>query len=151
MNYIVNDFNHEVKTHRDFKDVSFYEDNSKITKVDLQALIPVPNGDAYAHEVTSPFDLKGKNKNSSKSDSFIYFQRILNRISQHDPDKKERKLYYYPRFFLFKGENIIENNFKRELVTAKQIQAFKNQFVESNKALAKEIQLHDQMEQSGYF
>ena len=41
MNYIVNDFNHEVKTHRDYTDVSFYEDNSKITKVDLQALIPV--------------------------------------------------------------------------------------------------------------
>ena len=41
MNYIVNDFNHEVKTHKDFRDVSFYEDNSKITKVDLQALIPV--------------------------------------------------------------------------------------------------------------
>ena len=59
MNYIVNDFNHEVKTHRDYTDVSFYEDNSKITKVDLQALIPVPNGDAHSHEVTSPFDLKG--------------------------------------------------------------------------------------------
>jgi len=59
MNYIVNDFNHEVRTHKDFRDVSFYEDNSKITKVDLQALIPVPNGDAYSHEVTSPFDLKG--------------------------------------------------------------------------------------------
>ena len=59
MNYIVNDFNHEVKTHKDYTDVSFYEDNSKITKVDLQALIPVPNGDAYSHEVTSPFDLKG--------------------------------------------------------------------------------------------
>ena len=59
MNYIANNFNHEVKTHRDYTDVSFYEDNSKITKVDLQALIPVPNGDAYAHEVTSPFDLKG--------------------------------------------------------------------------------------------
>jgi hypothetical protein len=59
MNYIVNDFNHEVRTHKDFRDVSFYEDNSKITKVDLQALIPVPNGDAYAHEITSPFDLKG--------------------------------------------------------------------------------------------
>ena len=40
MNYIVNDFNHEVKTHRDYTDVSFYEDNSKITKVELDALIP---------------------------------------------------------------------------------------------------------------
>ena len=33
----------------------------------------------------------------------------------------------------------------------KQIQAFKNQFVESNKALSKEIKLHDQMEQLGFF
>ena len=41
MNYIANNFNHEVKTHKDYTDVSFYEDNSKITKVDLQALIPV--------------------------------------------------------------------------------------------------------------
>ena len=29
MNYIANNFNHEVKTHRDYTDVSFYEDNSK--------------------------------------------------------------------------------------------------------------------------
>ena len=40
MNYIANNFNHEVKTHRDYTDVSFYEDNSKITKVELDALIP---------------------------------------------------------------------------------------------------------------
>ena len=35
MNYIANNFNHEVKTHRDYTDVSFYEDNSKI-KINLQ-------------------------------------------------------------------------------------------------------------------
>ena len=40
MNYIANNFNHEVKTHRDYTDVSFYEDNSKIKKVELDALIP---------------------------------------------------------------------------------------------------------------
>ena len=59
MNYIVNDFNHEVKTHRDFQDVSFYEDNSKITKVDLQAMLPVPNDDPDFGVVTTPEDLKG--------------------------------------------------------------------------------------------
>jgi len=99
----------------------------------------------------SPIDLNGKGKNASRSDSLIYFQRILNKISQHDPDKKERKLYYYPKVLLSWSEKIIKNNFKRELVTAKQTQTFKNEFVESNKALAREIQLHDQMEQSGYF
>ena len=64
MNYIVNDFNHEVKTHKDFRDVSFYEDNSKITKVDLQALIPVPNAEfdlsSPNHgQIMTPDDLKG--------------------------------------------------------------------------------------------
>jgi len=58
MNYIVNDFNHEVKTHKDFRDVSFYEDNSKITKVDLQALIPVPNADPNHGTILHPEDLK---------------------------------------------------------------------------------------------
>ena len=33
MNYIANNFNHEVKTHKDYTDVSFYEDNSKIKKI----------------------------------------------------------------------------------------------------------------------
>jgi len=41
MNYISTKFENEVKTHTDYRDVSFYEDNSKIQKVDLQALIPV--------------------------------------------------------------------------------------------------------------
>lgn len=37
MNYISTNFENEVKTHTDYRDVSFYEDNSKIQKVDLQA------------------------------------------------------------------------------------------------------------------
>ena len=59
MNYIANNFNHEVKTHRDYTDVSFYEDNSKITKVELDALIPVPNGDPNQGEITTPDRLHG--------------------------------------------------------------------------------------------
>ena len=59
MNYIANNFNHEVKTHRDYTDVSFYEDNSKITKVELDALIPVPNGDPNQGEITTPDRLYG--------------------------------------------------------------------------------------------
>ena len=47
MNYIANNFNHEVKTHRDYTDVSFYEDNSKIKKVELDALIPVVYDDKH--------------------------------------------------------------------------------------------------------
>ena len=46
MNYIANDFNHEVNTHRDYTDVSFYEDNSKITKVDIECLTPMYGGEA---------------------------------------------------------------------------------------------------------
>jgi hypothetical protein len=41
MNYINQNFTKEVNTHRDYTDVSFYEDNSKIAKVNLQAEIPV--------------------------------------------------------------------------------------------------------------
>ena len=41
MNYINQNFTKEVNTHRDYNDVSFYEDNSKIAKVNLQAEIPV--------------------------------------------------------------------------------------------------------------
>ena len=59
MNYIANNFNHEVNTHRDYTDVSFYEDNSKITKVELDALIPVPNGDLNQGEITTPDRLHG--------------------------------------------------------------------------------------------
>ena len=59
MNYIANNFNHEVKTHKDYTDVSFYEDNSKITKVELDALIPVPNGDPSQGEITTPDRLYG--------------------------------------------------------------------------------------------
>ena len=59
MNYIANNFNHEVKTHKDYTDVSFYEDNSKITKVELDALIPVPNGDPNQGEITTPDRLYG--------------------------------------------------------------------------------------------
>ena len=51
MNYIANDFNHEVKTHKDYTDVSFYEDNSKIKKVELDALIPVVYDDKHYGEL----------------------------------------------------------------------------------------------------
>ena len=51
MNYIANNFNHEVKTHRDYTDVSFYEDNSKIKKVELDALIPVVHDDKHYGEL----------------------------------------------------------------------------------------------------
>ena len=58
MNYIVNDFNHEVKTHKDFQDVSFYEDNSKITKVDIECLTPMYGGDA-SQDILKPTKLEG--------------------------------------------------------------------------------------------
>jgi len=48
MNYIEKpyaNFNSEVRTHKDYTDVSFYETYSKIKKVELDALIPVPNDD----------------------------------------------------------------------------------------------------------
>ena len=59
MNYIANNFNHEVKTHRDYTDVSFYEDNSKITKVDIECIIPQNNIDTGYHDVYAPKKLDG--------------------------------------------------------------------------------------------
>ena len=59
MNYINQNFTKEVNTHRDYADVSFYENNSKITKVELDALIPVPNGDTSQEEITTPDRLHG--------------------------------------------------------------------------------------------
>ena len=59
MNYIANNFNHEVKTHKDYTDVSFYETYSKIKKVELDALIPVPNDDPDPGVVTTPDRLYG--------------------------------------------------------------------------------------------
>jgi hypothetical protein len=35
------DTSNTVSTHRDYRDISFYEDNSKITKVNLTADIPL--------------------------------------------------------------------------------------------------------------
>ena len=51
MNYIANNFNHEVKTHKDYTDVSFYETYSKIKKVELDALIPVVHDDKHYGEL----------------------------------------------------------------------------------------------------
>ena len=62
MNYIekpFNNFNSEVKTHKDYTDVSFYETFSKIKKVELDALIPVPNDDPDYGVVTTPSKLEG--------------------------------------------------------------------------------------------
>ena len=62
MNYIekpFDNFNSEVKTHKDYTDVSFYETFSKIKKVELDALIPVPNDDPDYGVVTTPDRLYG--------------------------------------------------------------------------------------------
>ncbi len=62
MNYIekpFDNFNSEVKTHKDYTDVSFYETFSKIKKVELDALIPVPNDDPDYGVVTTPEKLHG--------------------------------------------------------------------------------------------
>ena len=62
MNYIEKpyaNFNSEVRTHKDYTDVSFYETYSKIKKVELDALIPVPNDDPDHGVVTTPDRLFG--------------------------------------------------------------------------------------------
>ena len=62
MNYIEKpyaNFNSEVRTHKDYTDVSFYETYSKIKKVELDALIPVPNDDPDHGVVTTPDRLYG--------------------------------------------------------------------------------------------
>ena len=61
MNYINQNFTKEVNTHRDYNDVSFYEDNSKIAKVNLQAEIPVDitrYEDKKYGELSNVFDTK---------------------------------------------------------------------------------------------
>ena len=50
----------EVKTHRDYTDVSFYEDNSKITKVDIECSnTNVPGGDPESWCITRLAKLEG--------------------------------------------------------------------------------------------
>ena len=96
-------------------------------------------------------DLNRRSKNDSKSDGFIYLQRILNRISQHDPEKKENIIYRHSKYIIYKAEKIIDKSLKKELISEIQLQNFKDQFVDGNKALSKKIKLHDEMKELGYF
>ena len=59
MNYINQNFTKEVNTHRDYTDVSFYEDNSKITKVNLTAEVPLIGHDECLEDVYDTKRLDG--------------------------------------------------------------------------------------------
>lgn len=48
-----------VSTHRDYRDISFYEDNSKITKVNLTADIPLIQHDECLEDVYDTKRLDG--------------------------------------------------------------------------------------------
>jgi len=48
-----------VSTHRDYRDISFYEENSKITKVDIECIIPQNNINTGYHNVYAPKKLDG--------------------------------------------------------------------------------------------
>ena len=51
--------NQTVSTHRDYRDISFYEDNSKITKVNLTAEIPLIQHDECLEDVYDTKKLDG--------------------------------------------------------------------------------------------
>ncbi len=113
MNYIekpFDNFNSEVKTHKDYTDVSFYEDNSTITKIDLQALIPVPNDDPDYGVVTTPEDLKGY---------FGLYNASLDRLLNTRPVSSTYQLVAHHELFSEQAKILGQSDLPLENITVK--------------------------------
>jgi len=112
MNYIANNFNHEVKTHKDYTDVSFYEDNSKIKKVELDAIIPSPvNKDNLdCGEVITPERLHGY---------FGLYNSSLDKLLETRPVSSTYKLVPHHELFHEQAKILGQSDLPLENITVK--------------------------------
>ena len=108
MNYINQDFAKEVNTHRDYTDVSFYEDNSKIEKVDLDALIPVSKNDPHYGLVTTPTKLDGY---------FGLYNASLNRLLVTRPVSETYKLIPHHELFSEQAKILSQSDLPLDNIT----------------------------------
>ena len=108
MNYINQDFAKEVNTHRDYTDVSFYEDNSKIEKVDLDALIPAGKDDVHYGLVTTPTKLDGY---------FGLYNASLNRLLVTRPVSETYKLIPHHELFSEQAKILSQSDLPLDNIT----------------------------------
>ena len=113
MNYIekpFDNFNSEVKTHKDYTDVSFYETFSKIKKVELDALIPVPNDDPDHGVVTTPDRLYGY---------FGLYNSSLDKLLETRPVSSTYKLVPHHELFHEQAKILGQSDLPLENITVK--------------------------------
>jgi len=113
MNYIekpFNNFNSEVKTHKDYTDVSFYETFSKIKKVELDALIPVPNDDPDYGVITTPSKLEGY---------FGLYNSSLDKLLETRPVSSTYKLVPHHELFHEQAKILGQSDLPLENITVK--------------------------------
>ncbi len=113
MNYIekpFDNFNSEVKTHKDYTDVSFYETFSKIKKVELDALIPVPNDDPDYGVVTTPDRLHGY---------FGLYNSSLDKLLETRPVSSTYKLVPHHELFHEQAKILGQSDLPLENITVK--------------------------------
>jgi hypothetical protein len=113
MNYIEKpyaNFNSEVKTHKDYTDVSFYETYSKIKKVELDALIPVPNDDPDHGVVTTPDRLYGY---------FGLYNSSLDKLLETRPVSSTYKLVPHHELFHEQAKILGQSDLPLENITVK--------------------------------
>ena len=114
MNYIANDFNHEVKTHKDYTDVSFYEDNSKIKKVELDALIPVVYDDKHYGELE-----QGVFEPSRLHGYFGLYNSSLDKLLATRPVSSTYKLIPHHELFAEQAKILGQSDLPLENITVK--------------------------------
>ena len=113
MNYIEKpyaNFNSEVRTHKDYTDVSFYETYSKIKKVELDALIPVPNDDPDHGVVTTPDRLYGY---------FGLYNSSLDKLLETRPVSSTYKLVPHHELFHEQAKILGQSDLPLENITVK--------------------------------
>lgn len=124
--------------------VFFFEDLKKDEDLFLSSL------STYLGVSLSTVD--GLKKNEAKSDSFLKVNRLINKLSQKNPQKVENRLYYLLRSFLTRNNRLINGLMKRHnLISNDALDSFQSHFNDSNRALAESMNEEKKMKDFGYF
>jgi len=97
-------------------------------------------------------EIRNRNTNESKSNSFLIALRFINFFSQRNPSKKEYRIYNLLRSLLIKNKYVIDFFLKKNLlVFDDQLKKFQSNYLESNEKLGKETGMYHLMNKFGYF
>ena len=117
MNYIEKpyaNFNSEVRTHKDYTDVSFYETYSKIKKVELDALIPVVHDDKHYGELE-----QGVFETSKLHGYFGLYNSSLDKLLETRPVSSTYKLVPHHELFHEQAKILGQSDLPLENITVK--------------------------------